>query len=1715
MMNSITDNFILIKKSKRHGIKEPISKSPRRPSSPLPRNDGINSKSAIKDVPLNSSPMSTSDNGLSIVNIQTFSKPNEQGRMNWSSLSQSNEVPSSSSPFLALKTIPPVPAKNSYITRPRDHNPNAKDAFSKSGPLPPARKVTDLVNKFEKGASPKLVPMNQSQHSSTSPLALSPIKRQPSPEPLSLSTPTSHTKNSDITSKQITDEPTSLSSIQQESFQTKIPKQNSNPFIIPSIKQPDPEPLQQMKPISPVLSKIVQTPQIDQKNPPEYVPRQSNEHGYLLPEITPISPFWKPTTESTPISPLWNPKNVNTPVSPLWKPATLKNSNTSQTKQLNTNKTFKSRKVLSETSSNSRNNSNPFASSSNHEIPDLLPHPEPISPIRLSFSDFLRSPNSSTANLNSNPSQSHLENHLMDKKDTDQFDMYKVVVGPKFGDNKRQSLPSAKDTNAYILEMHETNIRQSRSAPKKDEKSSTTKPIFANPIVGTIQLVENLRRYLQPNKYTDSNGISEPVQESTSQNINSKGEKYAMTISLKESGTFQTYNSQSSTKFWKRPNFKPVKIPKSPYSTTRPERNTLSPDNTLKKNPFLIKKKSLKNTKHDLPEYSTSKSKMSMLVPHNLSSVEYGKTNRSLPDLSVRYRHHNFNDVFHKNNMTVPDFTRIDSIYEDEPKKPDFAMAIMTDAESDPSKITKFSIDPFDESESNELFKPGAPWIHLPHLDEFIKSLPPTEFSEPKDLMTTKEYEKFIGYGKPDDKSREAMFSPMNQIPEGICLEDLKHNILKKDGFLNQEQKNNLFDAAIDGILAGQSSTVGMNMTKLEIIRDFIQILALALSFVASNIFGDWIKTILVTIPNLLSLNLDRIFGNGTAFFLAFCTIVFIGLYWFRIMTKYDPNADIEGLESHPWNLRPESKRKHNIIIVFILTTLYLPLSKLSLNALVWSDSFWPVTNPYNNTDFPIFEKSGSDTMRDPSDFCYVTSMNKEDLNFSPVIIAVALITICVLTFWFPIALKRLVDKNLPRVDKYNEMGETRHNRDEEYKRLLGKDTCPYNFLYNAYNEKWAAYKTFVMANKFFLIFLVCVISKDNCLFRSFSRSRIETINYGLQVTFMVILFVLHWRNEPFLYKSQNLSEYWSRAGYVITTVLGLLTVLKVGPERKITIAVIAINVFILLIVFWHIVIHTDRYKSFVKVMKKRLDFSLNIYSPRLDFAKHIKRRVWQETWTTLLLTSEQFKMHENKTVAFSQSPFRPPYLLNFSGTAAERHVENLKIIRQIGIKNYTSAMAPLSTSLIKLRSIIVDNFVGPDMYYAPEFFTHKIIKTCFGKAYVVPFPFSVVMVYDEDETVLVLAEEWEIERYVQQNENKEIQRRRHVRQTLRALEGKVIIGPSREKNDTEIQYYRGILSIQRHKRSKWSNNYNMNPGFKITVSYVDIQSPNERVVGHDVLGITEDFQMTSQLKKLFSDNKETVHIGLAEIQKLMEEYRQYYRDETKWKEETLSYGFFINVYDNPSIPLESLPALLITTEENQLIQSLPESEYPSLIYLYERMRVVNLSRVHQWWYLFWEDLWRKNHNEMPDLIKNPEKFSPAYRTSLCYYPMTRIELEEFLGKCGSWQDGGKKGFLHSGTLNRIYLYLTNVVFGGRKKVTSKKWNITRGDTIEKESIIQGRNKRTMKERMMIMKDIMLKRKNFQRARPFFILREEEDSDSENGDNSDGFNSASEEETWL
>jgi hypothetical protein len=62
----------------------------------------------------------------------------------------------------------------------------------------------------------------------------------------------------------------------------------------------------------------------------------------------------------------------------------------------------------------------------------------------------------------------------------------------------------------------------------------------------------------------------------------------------------------------------------------------------------------------------------------------------------------------------------------------------------------------------------------------------------------------------------------------------------------------------------------------------------------------------------------------------------------------------------------------------------------------------------------------------------------------------------------------------------------------------------------------------------------------------------------------------------------------------------------------------------------------------------------------------------------------------------FSQLQDRPPHLLEFKGSVAERHAENLKIIRAIGAKKYIEACRDLTPGEILLRQKVYNFFNGP-----------------------------------------------------------------------------------------------------------------------------------------------------------------------------------------------------------------------------------------------------------------------------------------------------------------------------------------------------------------------------------------------------------------------------------
>lgn len=163
---------------------------------------------------------------------------------------------------------------------------------------------------------------------------------------------------------------------------------------------------------------------------------------------------------------------------------------------------------------------------------------------------------------------------------------------------------------------------------------------------------------------------------------------------------------------------------------------------------------------------------------------------------------------------------------------------------------------------------------------------------------------------------------------------------------------------------------------------------------------------------------------------------------------------------------------------------------------------------------------------------------------------------------------------------------------------------------------------------------------------------------------------------KPFNDRYQNNSDWCSRIAYVVIAILGLAAALRLPGK--------AAYGGWLLVTFTAISYHFNGYfaligtvfaQRIVKKWQKRLDFSIDIFSPNLDTAKHIIRRIQQEMLSTLLLADPDFKMRrkpDEPLVFWNLSEAAklpddgegglPPYLLGFTGSQGERHLENLKV---------------------------------------------------------------------------------------------------------------------------------------------------------------------------------------------------------------------------------------------------------------------------------------------------------------------------------------------------------------------------------------------------------------------------------------------------------------------
>ncbi|KAI5474993.1 hypothetical protein MNV49_002116 [Pseudohyphozyma bogoriensis] len=909
------------------------------------------------------------------------------------------------------------------------------------------------------------------------------------------------------------------------------------------------------------------------------------------------------------------------------------------------------------------------------------------------------------------------------------------------------------------------------------------------------------------------------------------------------------------------------------------------------------------------------------------------------------------------------------------------------------------------------VFDSGSDPLVLPALDLYLDSLPPVKFSDPEKIMSVEEmvrwkkwlavekegwwartWKNLTGSGRQStayadleksnagaeakEESKRLIFPSMDLIPTDLTLSELKRNQLKP---LPIESLQSALKSTVNGILGLEGSSFAISLFTVESFRDLMQLITLLTTSATRqadlNTTATWYRVIFVDIPSVFALDFVSAFGKAILWLWVFTLIAAVGCYevWRFTGGRAFQHLDVgEGLDQEDAVRRKEKvswrdSKAYMTGVTFLLTSLYLPLSKISIGALVWSSDYWALSdNPYATSDNPDPAPLGpSSEFYDTLDFCYKTTMKRpsglKNFNWAYIILPIAASTCIWLTLWLPWRLYRTVQRAAPRVDKYTELGELRKDTTAEYERLLDQDKSPFSFLYQDYRRRWAGFKSIYMGIKLVNVLLIVVLSKDNW----FSRANLD-------------------------YLSNN-SDRVSRVCYVVIALIGLLVALNVQGSAALGGGVNMIS-------------YASSVYRLLKKAQFRLDFSIDLFSPHLDLTKHLSRRIWQETISTILVAGPEFKMPRKEQLRFTDNPALPPQLLGFQGTQAERHVENLKILRELGLEVYDEAL--------KARALSPDSRAMQDPAH-PVYFS------------------------DVDDLELL----------IEQNESDDVVSRRRVRIALRALEGQPIFAPHTEMKNgggghgasagNRIDYRTGVLRIDRNSAVTWRG-YNYSSGFRVHITYSDGQGQDGAGQVHrcqkltldgSALGLTTDFGLTPRLAKLFRHNREMLEARIFHIENILCSHREYFQALAEWKHRTLSHSFLFNVVAEDQLSRKQLEHVLQSTEEDPRVREMASTWRASIELACERMKSTGKSRVHSWWFIFWDDCWRHNHATVSAMNKRPAAFSPHYRTSLCYTPMSRPKLEAFLRENGCWTYGGKHGFFNSGMLNMIYFYLDEITF--------------------------------------------------------------------------------------
>ncbi|KAJ1959738.1 hypothetical protein GGI12_004179, partial [Dipsacomyces acuminosporus] len=480
------------------------------------------------------------------------------------------------------------------------------------------------------------------------------------------------------------------------------------------------------------------------------------------------------------------------------------------------------------------------------------------------------------------------------------------------------------------------------------------------------------------------------------------------------------------------------------------------------------------------------------------------------------------------------------------------------------------------------------------------------------------------------------------------------------------------------------------------------------------------------------------------------------------------------------------------------------------------------------------------------------------------------------------------------RLSRMKEKHRNRHLATVKYRRALDTDTSDFRFIYAPNYPGHASCGARELLWKFAAVFVAVVLDKDNCWSKQHSRHSLDAGRNAVLLIIALLMLRSHHSHRPFFDPTANLSALFSRIGIVVVVIFAFPLFLMHDPlsssHTGAAMTLALINFCLLLLMLWLASSSLPKIQVALKGPSASLTLSPGIlvatspYDPRLR--RLLIERVWQDTWSAILLASRDFRLLPNHRVAFCKTRAHPPYMVNYIGFAAERHLENMYLYDQIGRQAYCRAveLERNNRQRFDMTIEILRFYIGPDMYFNP-YATGEApgrvqsrfgvglndVKSWFGKVYVLHFPFMVCMIYDDLPNVIVpIAEEHDLFTYLQQNNDEATRRKREVRRGLRSLNGQYVtltyiegggsngshlrynVNPNTEDHEHFLRryagyrriLYRGKVHIKHHSEQMWNGLFNVNPGFGCSLEITDEMVVDDESLVNDFSREQNPFRM-------------------------------------------------------------------------------------------------------------------------------------------------------------------------------------------------------------------------------------------------------------------------------